>query len=127
MALVVLGKMGLQITIGIQAPLTAIALKFDIGNLGAVILVLRMEFLKVSLGVELKTEDGWTQVTLIGFNFLGSLATPGASGILKVHDEGLEDSWKTSKINMAEGRPSFFLFSFWLVAWRRHRWSGSLH
>ena len=86
MALVVLGKMGLQITIGIQAPLTAIALKFDIGNLGAVILVVRMEFLKVSLGVELKSEDGWTQVALIGFNFLGSLATPGASGILKVHD-----------------------------------------
>lgn len=109
MALVVLGKVGLQITIGIQAPLTAIALKFDIGNLGAVILVVRMEFLKVSLGVELKSEDGWTQVALIGFNFLGSLATPGASGILKVHDEGLEDSWKTSKINMAEGRPSFFI------------------
>lgn len=112
MALVVLGKVGLQITVGIQAPLTAIALKFDIGNLGAVILVLGMEFLKVSFGVELETEDGWTQVTLIGFNFLGSLATPGASGILKIHDEGLEDSWKTWKINMAEGRPSFFCILF---------------
>ena len=104
-----LRKVGLQVTVGVETPLATVALELDVGNLGAVIFVFRMELLKVSLGVELKSEDGWTQVALIGFNFLGSLATPGASGILKVHDEGLEDSRKTSKINMAEGRPSFFI------------------
>ena len=71
-----LRKVGLQVAIGVEAPLATVALEFDVGNLGAVILVIRMELLKVSLGVELKTENSRTQVTLIGFNFFRRLATP---------------------------------------------------
>lgn len=53
--------------------MASVAFEFDVGDLGAIILIVRMEFLKMSLGIELKTEDGRTQVTLVSFDFLRSL------------------------------------------------------
>ena len=69
-------KVGLQVAVGVETPLATVALELDVGNLGAVILVIWMKFLKMSLSVELKTKNSRTQVTLIGFNFFRRLATP---------------------------------------------------
>jgi len=84
-----LGEMCLQVPVSVEAPLTSIALELDIGNLGAVILIFWMQFLKVTLSVELESKDSRTQVTLIGFYLFGRLAAPWRGGIVDVHHQPL--------------------------------------
>lgn len=82
LALMSLCKVRLQVAVGIESPLASVALELDVGDLGAIVLILRMEFLEMSLGIELKTEDGRTQVTLVSFDFLGSLVASWRGGVV---------------------------------------------
>lgn len=75
MALVLAGKVSLQAAIGIKSPLATVALKFDVSDLGPIVVVLRVKLLEMSLGIKLKSKDGRAQVTLVSLDFLGRLFT----------------------------------------------------
>lgn len=91
LALMCLGEMCFQISVCVKSPLATVTFEFDVGNLGAVIFIVGMQLLEMSLGIELKTEDGRTQVTLVGLDlFRRSLAAASRRRwVIKVHYDGL--------------------------------------
>ena len=107
LALMRLGKVRLQAAVSIEAPLASITLEFDICDLGSVIFVVWMKLLEMSLGVELKSKDGRTQVTLVGFDLFRSWITPWRRWVLQVHHQARRrEKWKTNSFSMAQGHSS---------------------